>query len=80
VYIIDEVNLLSNQAFTGLLKPLEEPQPPVKVIFAPPEIRNVPSTVLARCPRFDLRRSDSGTLAAHLRRSAEAAQIAVDDA
>lgn len=79
VYIIDEVHMLSNQAFNGLLKTLEEPPPHVKFIFATTEIRKVPITVLSRCQRFDLRRIESGTLAAHLRRIAESEQIEVDD-
>ncbi len=79
VYIIDEVHMLSNQAFNGLLKTLEEPPPHVKFIFATTEIRKVPITVLSRCQRFDLRRIESGTLAAHLRRIAAAEQIEVDD-
>ncbi|KAA9366634.1 DNA polymerase III subunit gamma/tau [Ochrobactrum quorumnocens] len=79
VYIIDEVHMLSNQAFNGLLKTLEEPPPHVKFIFATTEIRKVPITVLSRCQRFDLRRIESGILAAHLRRIAEAEQIQVDD-
>ncbi|WP_254799243.1 DNA polymerase III subunit gamma/tau [Falsochrobactrum tianjinense] len=80
VYIIDEVHMLSNQAFNGLLKTLEEPPPHVKFIFATTEIRKVPITVLSRCQRFDLRRIESGTLAAHLRRIAQAEKIEVDDA
>ncbi len=54
VYIIDEVHMLSNQAFNGLLKTLEEPPPHVKFIFATTEIRKVPITVLSRCQRFRL--------------------------
>jgi len=56
VYIIDEVHMLSKQAFNGLLKTLEEPPAHVKFIFATTEIRKVPVTVLSRCQRFDLRR------------------------
>jgi DNA polymerase-3 subunit gamma/tau len=56
VYIIDEVHMLSKQAFNGLLKTLEEPPEHVKFIFATTEIRQVPVTVLSRCQRFDLRR------------------------
>ena len=67
VYIIDEVHMLSKQAFNGLLKTLEEPPPHVKFIFATTEIRKVPVTVLSRCQRFDLRRIDSAELAAYLR-------------
>jgi len=66
VYIIDEVHMLSTQAFNGLLKTLEEPPPHVKFIFATTEIRKVPITVLSRCQRFDLRRVDSVTLKQHL--------------
>ncbi len=66
VYIIDEVHMLSQQAFNGLLKTLEEPPPHVKFIFATTEIRKVPVTVLSRCQRFDLKRIDSERLAKHL--------------
>jgi DNA polymerase-3 subunit gamma/tau len=66
VYIIDEVHMLSKQAFNGLLKTLEEPPPHVKFIFATTEIRKVPVTVLSRCQRFDLRRIETGELVAHL--------------
>jgi DNA polymerase-3 subunit gamma/tau len=66
VYIIDEVHMLSNQAFNGLLKTLEEPPPHVKFIFATTEIRKVPVTVLSRCQRFDLKRIAPDDLAAHL--------------
>ena len=63
VYIIDEVHMLSNQAFNGLLKTLEEPPEHVKFIFATTEIRKVPVTVLSRCQRFDLRRIPASDLA-----------------
>ena len=66
VYIIDEVHMLSTQAFNGLLKTLEEPPPHVKFIFATTEIRKVPVTVLSRCQRFDLRRIEAGDLITHL--------------
>lgn len=66
VYIIDEVHMLSTQAFNGLLKTLEEPPPHVKFIFATTEIRKVPITVLSRCQRFDLRRIDAELIKAHL--------------
>lgn len=62
VYIIDEVHMLSTQAFNGLLKTLEEPPEHVKFIFATTEIRKVPITVLSRCQRFDLRRISAGDL------------------
>jgi DNA polymerase-3 subunit gamma/tau len=79
VYIIDEVHMLSTQAFNGLLKTLEEPPPHVKFIFATTEIRKVPITILSRCQRFDLRRVDAGTLTANLRNIADLEQIEVDD-
>ncbi|HIG22957.1 DNA polymerase III subunit gamma/tau [Henriciella sp.] len=66
VYIIDEVHMLSTASFNALLKTLEEPPPHVKFIFATTEIRKVPVTVLSRCQRFDLKRLDTGELAAHL--------------
>ena len=66
VYIIDEVHMLSTQAFNALLKTLEEPPPHVKFIFATTEIRKLPVTVLSRCQRFDLRRIELDVLTAHL--------------
>ena len=56
IYIIDEVHMLSKNAFNALLKTLEEPPSHVKFIFATTEIRKVPITVLSRCQRFDLQR------------------------
>lgn len=67
VYIIDEVHMLSKNAFNALLKTLEEPPEHVKFIFATTEIRKVPVTVLSRCQRFDLRRIDMETLSAHFK-------------
>jgi DNA polymerase-3 subunit gamma/tau len=66
VYIIDEVHMLSKQAFNGLLKTLEEPPEHVKFIFATTEVRKVPVTVLSRCQRFDLKRIEVEQLAQHL--------------
>ncbi len=63
VFIIDEVHMLSRNAFNALLKTLEEPPPHVKFIFATTEIRKVPVTVLSRCQRFDLRRISVAELA-----------------
>ena len=71
VYIIDEVHMLSKQAFNGLLKTLEEPPGHVKFIFATTEVRKVPVTVLSRCQRFDLRRIEIEALVAHLGRIAK---------
>ncbi len=77
VYIIDEVHMLSKNAFNALLKTLEEPPPDVKFIFATTEVHRVPVTVLSRCQRFSLRRVPVEQLVAHYRRIAEAEQIAV---
>jgi DNA polymerase III subunit gamma/tau len=79
VYIIDEVHMLSKQAFNGLLKTLEEPPPHVKFVFATTEIRKVPVTVLSRCQRFDLRRIDSAELAAYLATLAEKEQVKIEE-
>lgn len=79
VYIIDEVHMLSTQAFNGLLKTLEEPPPHVKFIFATTEIRKVPITVLSRCQRFDLRRIDAGQLVKHLGGIAGKEGVSIDD-
>jgi len=68
VYIIDEVHMLSKQAFNGLLKTLEEPPEHVKFIFATTEARKVPVTVLSRCQRFDLKRIEIEALIEHLAR------------
>jgi DNA polymerase-3 subunit gamma/tau len=80
VYIIDEVHMLSKQAFNGLLKTLEEPPPHVKFVFATTEIRKVPVTVLSRCQRFDLRRIETETLSAHLAEIAAKEQIGIEPA
>ncbi|WP_142415891.1 DNA polymerase III subunit gamma/tau [Bartonella massiliensis] len=79
VYIIDEVHMLSTQAFNGLLKTLEEPPSHVKFIFATTEIRKVPITILSRCQRFDLRRIESKALSAHLRQIAQYEKVEVED-
>ncbi|KXV37034.1 DNA polymerase III subunit gamma/tau, partial [Gluconobacter oxydans] len=65
VFIIDEVHMLSRNAFNALLKTLEEPPPQVTFIFATTELRKVPVTVLSRCQRFDLRRVPQSLLAGH---------------
>ena len=62
IYIIDEVHMLSKQAFNALLKTLEEPPEYLKFIFATTEINKIPITVLSRCQRFDLSRIKSNEL------------------
>ena len=79
VYIIDEVHMLSRNAFNALLKTLEEPPESVKFIFATTEIRKVPVTVLSRCQRFDLRRVELERLAAHFKWVAGEEGVAADD-
>ena len=78
VYIIDEVHMLSKNAFNALLKTLEEPPPHVKFLFATTEVNKVPVTVLSRCQRFDLRRIPAEMLADHFARIAEAEDVTVE--
>ena len=77
VFILDEVHMLTTQAFNALLKTLEEPPPHIAFIFATTEIRKVPITVLSRCQRFDLRRISAAELAGLFSRVAAAEQVAV---
>ena len=79
VYIIDEVHMLSNNAFNALLKTLEEPPEHVKFIFATTEIRKVPVTVLSRCQRFDLRRIEPEEMMALLQKIARAEGVNVSE-
>ena len=79
IYIIDEVHMLSKQAFNALLKTLEEPPERIKFIFATTEIRKVPITILSRCQRFDLRRLDEDVLAKHLANIAEKENVKFEE-
>ncbi len=79
IYIIDEVHMLSTNAFNALLKTLEEPPAHVKFIFATTEIRKVPVTVLSRCQRFDLRRIEPEVMIALLRKIAAAEKAELSD-
>ena len=79
VYIIDEVHMLSNNAFNALLKTLEEPPKHVKFIFATTEIRKVPVTVLSRCQRFDLRRIEPEEMIKLLQRIAKSEGVNVSE-
>ena len=67
IFIIDEVHMLSKQAFNGLLKTLEEPPPSLKFILATTEVRKIPVTILSRCQRFDLKRVSVDRLCNHLK-------------
>ncbi len=80
VFIVDEVHMLSRNAFNALLKTLEEPPPHVKFVFATTELRKVPITVLSRCQRFDLRRVRVAELAGHFARISAAEGVAADPA
>jgi len=77
IYIIDEVHMLSKNAFNALLKTLEEPPEHVKFLFATTEVNKVPVTVLSRCQRFDLRRISAEKLVAHFAHvsNAEGAEV-----
>jgi DNA polymerase-3 subunit gamma/tau len=78
VYIVDEVHMLSKNAFNALLKTLEEPPAHVKFLFATTEVNKVPVTVLSRCQRFDLRRISAEQLAAHFGFVCEKEQVEVE--
>ncbi len=78
VYIIDEVHMLSKQAFNGLLKTLEEPPEHVKFLFATTEIDKVPITVRSRCIRFDLRRIEAAPMVGHLSKICAAEGVAAE--
>jgi len=79
IYIIDEVHMLSRNAFNALLKTLEEPPPHVKFLFATTEVDKLPVTVLSRCQRFDLRRIQTPVLAAHFSEICKAESVEAED-
>ena len=78
IYIIDEVHMLSRNAFNALLKTLEEPPPHVKFLFATTEVEKLPVTVLSRCQRFDLRRISAPLLADHFAKICVAEGVPAD--
>lgn len=78
IYIIDEVHMLSKNAFNALLKTLEEPPSHVIFIFATTEIRKVPVTVLSRCQRFDLQRLTVDDLVKHFQKIIAAEKLDAD--
>ena len=78
IYIVDEVHMLSKNAFNALLKTLEEPPAHVKFLFATTEVNKVPITVLSRCQRFDLRRIPAEKLAEHFARVCKAEGVAAE--
>ena len=79
IYIIDEVHMLTTQAFNALLKTLEEPPSHVKFIFATTEPQKVLPTILSRCQRFDLRRIPANLIVKHLKEIAKKEKVAIDD-
>lgn len=79
VYIIDEVHMLTNEAFNALLKTLEEPPAHAIFIFATTEIHKVPATILSRCQRFDFKRIALKTIINHLKNICSQEKIEVDD-
>jgi DNA polymerase-3 subunit gamma/tau len=80
IYYIDEVHMLSNQAFNALLKTLEEPPPHVKFIFATTEANKILPTIISRCQRFDLRPIPTDTIAKHLLHIASEENVKLDAA
>jgi DNA polymerase III subunit gamma/tau len=80
IYIIDEVHMLSTNAFNALLKTLEEPPPHVKFIFATTEPHKLPITILSRCQRFDFKRVSLIKIVGRLREIADPEGITISDA
>jgi DNA polymerase-3 subunit gamma/tau len=80
IYIIDEVHMLTKEAFNALLKTLEEPPAHVKFMFATTEPEKVLPTILSRCQRFDLRRIPSALIVKHLDQIARQEGVKVEDA
>ena len=78
IFIIDEVHMLSKNAFNALLKTLEEPPAHVKFIFATTEVKKIPITIISRCQRFDLLRIDKQNLTSHLLDIADKENINID--
>src|SRR3989440_10649617 len=80
VYIIDEAQRLSREAFDALLKVFEEPPPGVRFVLATTEPHKMPATIVGRCQRFDFRRASSEVVADHLMRVASSEGVALDPA
>ena len=79
IYIIDEVHMLSTQAFNALLKTLEEPPPHAIFVLATTEIHKIPATVLSRCQRHEFRRVPVDEIVANLKKIVNAEKIQADD-
>ena len=79
IFIIDEVHMLSKQAFNGLLKTLEEPPPSLKFVLATTEVRKIPVTIISRCQRFDLKRVSLKEIFDHLKKIATSENGKISD-
>ena len=79
IFIIDEVHMLSKQAFNGLLKILEEPPEHVIFIFATTEIEKIPITILSRCQKFNLKRINNTVMSDYLREICDKESIIIDN-
>lgn len=79
VYIIDEVHMLTKEAFNALLKTLEEPPPHILFIFATTELHKVPATILSRCQRYDFRRIGLDEIIGRLKFISGKEKITIDD-
>jgi len=79
IYIIDEVHMLTNEAFNALLKTLEEPPPHIIFVLATTEVHKVPPTILSRCQRFDFRRIAPPLMFSHLKETAHKLGITAED-
>lgn len=79
LFIIDEIHMLSNNAFNALLKTLEEPPPHIKFIFATTEIKKIPITILSRCQKFDLKTLTKDQMVSHLSNIASKENILIDN-
>ena len=79
IFIIDEVHMLSKQAFNGLLKILEEPPEHVVFIFATTEIEKIPVTVLSRCQKFNLKRIDNDVMSEYLKKVTKEENVVIND-
>ena len=79
VYIIDEVHMLTNEAFNALLKTLEEPPSHAIFVFATTEPHKVPRTIVSRCQAFEFRRIPAGRISEHLRKVADAEGVDITD-
>ena len=79
IFIIDEVHMLTNQAFNALLRTLEEPPSHGKFILATTDIHKVPSTIISRCQRFDFNRINESIISTHLSKITEIEKIKIDD-